>query len=392
MLACIGQFLNVCPLAAETPSPSASPADELLGEVLVTGSRLPVFSTDTAAPVIVLSRGDLERGGKDSLGKILQSLPMKAGSPLNTNVNAPGSAEFGGSGDAGDGSVRFNLHGHSTLVLLNGRRLPNSGLGADASVDLNTLPLSLIDRVEVLASGASAVYGADAVGGVVNIVTRRDTGGLELGGSRTITEHGDGEILTGQAAFGFDLLGGSWSLGLDYAKQDGVTLDRRSYSALPLLIVDDDGTVAAVGGNNATPEGRFQIPAGNALGLEPGFYTRMTGATGQTAAGFDHLLQATIVDAEGKIYRQLYGDSFAAPQFVGPLVELVTHAPRAAGDLAALLDQVKLLCTVYDPAAGRYRVNYAILIEILVGASIFLIGIPSLVIEWRRRRKAQTTG
>jgi protein SCO1 len=111
----------------------------------------------------------------------------------------------------------------------------------------------------------------------------------------------------------------------------------------------------------------------------------------QTAAGFDHLLQASIVDAEGRIYRQLYGDSFAAPQFVGPLVELVAHAPRAPGDLGALLQQVKLLCTVYDPAAGRYRVNYAIVIEILVGASIFLIGIPSLVVEWRRRRKAQTT-
>lgn len=107
----------------------------------------------------------------------------------------------------------------------------------------------------------------------------------------------------------------------------------------------------------------------------------------QTAAGFDHLLQASIVDAEGRIYRQLYGDSFAAPQFVGPLVELLAHAPRPAGDLAALIEQVKLLCTVYDPAAGRYRVNYAVVIEILVGATIFLVGIPSLIIEWRRRRR-----
>jgi protein SCO1/2 len=109
----------------------------------------------------------------------------------------------------------------------------------------------------------------------------------------------------------------------------------------------------------------------------------------QTAAGFDHLLQASIVDAEGRIYRQLYGDSFAAPQFVGPLIELVAHAPRPAGDIAAFFEQVRLLCTVYDPAAGRYRVNYVVVIELLVGASIFLIGIPSLVIEWRRRRRAK---
>ncbi len=132
---------------------------------------------------------------------------------------------------AGDGSVRVRLHDLPTVVLLNGRRLPNSGLGADASVDLNTLPMSFIERVEVLASGASAAFGADAVGGVVNIVTRRNNHGLELGGTRTITEHGDGEIVTGQAAIGFDLFGGTWSLGVDYVEQDGVTMDRRGYSA-----------------------------------------------------------------------------------------------------------------------------------------------------------------
>ena len=106
----------------------------------------------------------------------------------------------------------------------------------------------------------------------------------------------------------------------------------------------------------------------------------------QTAAGFDHVLQASIVDADGRIYRQLYGESFAAPQFVGPLVELATKAPRPAGNLASYIEQVKLLCTVYDPSSGRYRVNYAIVIELFVGASIFLVGIPALAIEWRRRR------
>src|SRR4029453_17788611 len=125
--------------------------------------------------------------------------------------------------------------------LLKGRRLPNSGLGADTSVDLNTLPMSFIERVEVLASGASAAYGADAVGGVVNIVTRQTNSGLQLSGTRTITDHGDGEIVTGQGGIGFDLIGGTWSLGLDYVEQDGVTMDRRSHSANPLMIVDGDG-------------------------------------------------------------------------------------------------------------------------------------------------------
>jgi protein SCO1 len=108
-----------------------------------------------------------------------------------------------------------------------------------------------------------------------------------------------------------------------------------------------------------------------------------------TSAGFDHLLQASIVDADGRIYRQLYGDSFAAPQFVGPIVDLLANKPRALTDIAGIIEQVKLLCTVYDPSAGRYRVNYAVVIEIFVGLTIFLVGIPVLIIEWRRRRRAQ---
>jgi outer membrane receptor protein involved in Fe transport len=178
------------------------------------------------------------------------------------------------------------LHDLPTVVLLNGRRLPNSGLGADASVDLNTLPVSFVERVEVLASGASAAFGADAVGGVVNIVTRQTNRGVELGGTRTITERGDGEIVTGQAAIGFDLLGGTWSLGVNYVEQDGVTMDRRSYSAVPLMIVDRNGTVRPDGLNNMPPNGNISVPDGNALGLEEGSYTHVSGTSGRTAADY----------------------------------------------------------------------------------------------------------
>ena len=141
--------------------------------MIVTDSRWWLDPTQAVAPVTVLDRRDIERGGDNSIGDVLQALPMTTGSPLNTNGNAPGSAEPRGRGAAGDGSARISLHDLPTLVLLNGRRLPSSGLGADASVDLNTLPMSFIERVEVLASGASAAFGADAIGGVVNIVTRR---------------------------------------------------------------------------------------------------------------------------------------------------------------------------------------------------------------------------
>jgi protein SCO1/2 len=106
-----------------------------------------------------------------------------------------------------------------------------------------------------------------------------------------------------------------------------------------------------------------------------------------TAAGFDHLLQVTIVDAQGRIYRQVYGDEFAAPLFTGPLLDLVKNAPIEQSTLGAAWDRVKLLCTVYDPSAGRYRVNYAIVIEILVGASVLLATAAFVGLEWRRHRR-----
>ncbi len=107
-----------------------------------------------------------------------------------------------------------------------------------------------------------------------------------------------------------------------------------------------------------------------------------------TAAGFDHLLQVSILNADGRIYRQVYGDSFEVPLFVGPLLELAQNRPVAAGGVQAFLQQVKLLCTVYDPSAGRYRLNYVVIAELLVGASVMLGGIGFLIVEWRRRRSA----
>ena len=89
--------------------------------------------------------------------------------------------------EGGYGSTQVNLRGlgvNRTLVLLNGRRMVNSGTGANSSVDLNTIPVSVIERIEVLKDGASAVYGADAVAGVVNIITKQQIDGVELTGSQ----------------------------------------------------------------------------------------------------------------------------------------------------------------------------------------------------------------
>jgi len=134
----------------------------------------------------------------------------------------------------------------------------------------------------------------------------------------------------------------------------------------------------------ASPDWLFLSPdAGTLPALVADFGFRYE----STTAGFDHLLQVSIVDPQGRVYRQVYGDAFDVPLFVGPLLQLAQNAPVPQGSLQALFEQVKLLCTVYDPVAGRYRLNYVVVAELLVGASIILGVLAFLVLEWRRRRR-----
>ena len=103
------------------------------------------------------------------------------------------------------------------------------------------------------------------------------------------------------------------------------------------------------------------------------------------SGGFDHLTQVSVVDAQGRLYRQIYGEGFAPPQLIEPLKELLTAQPRAqeASALGALVDRVRLLCTYYDPTTGRYRYNYTIFVE-LAGGVTGLLALAAFL--WRHRR------
>jgi protein SCO1/2 len=107
-----------------------------------------------------------------------------------------------------------------------------------------------------------------------------------------------------------------------------------------------------------------------------------------TAGGFDHLSQVTIVGPDGRVYRQIYGESFALPMLIAPLKELVTGAPAPAPSLAALIERVRVLCTVYDPLSGRYRLDYGLFVEIFAGLSILVAIGYYLTHEWLRQRRA----
>lgn len=106
-----------------------------------------------------------------------------------------------------------------------------------------------------------------------------------------------------------------------------------------------------------------------------------------TASGFDHLLQVTLVDAQGRIYRQIYGENFAGDMLGEPLKQLITDSPVANQiSLSAIIDRVRILCTVYDPVTGEYRIKDGLVLEIAGGITFLIAVVWFFLIEWRKRR------
>ena len=119
----------------------------------------------------------------------------------------------------------------------------------------------------------------------------------------------------------------------------------------------------------------------NALAREIGFQFRAS------PKGFDHLIQATIVDAKGKVYRQVYDMNFATPMLIEPLKELLEGQPRTGSVLGHIGDKLRLFCTVYDPTNDRYFLDYSIFIGMFIGLTTMGVLIYYLFGEWRRTRR-----
>jgi protein SCO1/2 len=103
-----------------------------------------------------------------------------------------------------------------------------------------------------------------------------------------------------------------------------------------------------------------------------------------TPGGFDHITQLTILDADGRVFRQVYGDEFALPLLIDPLQQLVTGAPLPLSSVADLLERVRIVCTVYDPKSGRYRFKTSVIGDIV---SFVLIGVTVFGFLWHERRR-----
>ncbi|KAA8997894.1 TonB-dependent receptor [Stenotrophomonas cyclobalanopsidis] len=197
-----------------------------LDRITVTGSNIPRTNTETPSPVQVVTRQEIDRTGKTTVAEYLQTLTADgAGSIPKTFGNG-----FAG---GGAGISLRGLGAGSTLVLLNGRRMATYGLADDGQkvfTDLSTIPLDAVERVEVLKDGASAIYGSDAIAGVVNIILRSDFQGAILRGSYGVSGDGDGDAKKATLTAGTgDLASDGWNafFSLDVGKTDRIQISDR---------------------------------------------------------------------------------------------------------------------------------------------------------------------
>jgi iron complex outermembrane receptor protein len=256
-------------IATDPQTPTAPAAIEAPPEdVVVTGSRIRRDPTDQPSPVVTVDESAIARTGLSNIADVLQRLPASSGG-LNSKFNSSGN--FGNppdGGGVGAGSAVLDLRylgPKRTLVLVDGLRFVNgaSASGIPATVDLNSIPSSMIERVEVLQSGASPQYGSDAIAGVVNIITKQNQNGL-----RASAQYGqflgdnDGETQDYQLSYGFGSQGVHIVAGGYYTKQKAVSATDRDISQFPnpgqTSCADEIG-----GCSSFTPLGRFLVNGQN---------------------------------------------------------------------------------------------------------------------------------
>lgn len=261
------------PAYAQAVPGSGETVEERAGDdgIIVTGSRIRRQDLAGVGPATVVSAEQIENTGVVNIETVLQRLPANAGFAGNQT-----SAYWTNNGY---GTAQVNLRGlgiKRTLVLLNGRRLVAGGTGANSSPDLNMIPVVALARTDVLKDGASAIYGADAMAGVVNLITRTDYDGLGVSVRQGITEKGDGSDFTADLIWGLRNDRGGFMAAVTYQKTDAVNMATRAPCSLAETTpgqLNCVNSASTVGGRAVLPNGQQinfnQVPGGNGNFFEP---------------------------------------------------------------------------------------------------------------------------
>lgn len=248
--------------------------EEKLDRIIVTGSQIPRAEKETPSPVQVISAENLKMSGYTSVSEVLRDITANGQGTLNQSFN--GAFAAGASGV----SLRGLTVG-ATLVLIDGHRMapyPLSDDGQRPFVDVSSIPFDAVERIEILKDGASAVYGSDAIAGVINVILKKSFIGTVIGGETGTTQHGGGSTSRASLTHGFGASGDSISgfISLEYRKQDQIKLSQRSGAW-----TNFDWT--SQGGENLNPGARNALVGSPRL-LSP--YLQAPGTSTSNAANF----------------------------------------------------------------------------------------------------------
>jgi iron complex outermembrane receptor protein len=219
----------------------------------VTGSRLKNTDAQSANPITIVTSEDIAKTAATSVEQILMKLPF-----ADFTGGFTANSSNGGYG-ASQGGLR-NLGPARTLILLNGQRFPlTDAQGTIDAVDLNNIPVSMIDHIEILRDGASSIYGADAIAGVINIITKQHFDGVEVGGSVGETSYGDGLRHSVYSTVGADFDRGNILINVGTDHTDGISQGARAWgvsqhpeagvNAYGALSAHITGAIGLIGGN-----------------------------------------------------------------------------------------------------------------------------------------------
>ncbi|MEJ2131372.1 MAG: TonB-dependent receptor plug domain-containing protein, partial [Gammaproteobacteria bacterium] len=237
-----------CLMISGTPA-ALSAEETIMEEVVVTGSRIARDATDFVGPTTIISAERFEMTGQTDLVEILNQIPsVTQASSIGRNA---------ANGGIGTQRVELrNLETTRTLVLRDGRRAVNQMLSSTSlGVDLNAFPVNMIDRVEVLADGASAIYGSDAVAGVVNVILRKDFEGLEFSLKGGAPQDDGYEQYTASMIVGHASDRGNITFSVEYTDREEIDDFDRDWAKVPLLgeLNVGGGTVLQLIGSGIPP-------------------------------------------------------------------------------------------------------------------------------------------
>jgi iron complex outermembrane recepter protein len=241
-------------VAVSTVASAQSTEPQKVEKVEVTGSSIKRLQSEAAAPIQVITREDIEKTGATSVEQLLRTVSATNSSNATVAASASG-ATTGGISTA---SLR-GLTAERTLILINGKRVTAYGApNSSVAVDVDSIPISAIERIEVLKDGASAIYGSDAIAGVINFILRRDFRGAEISVGYGSPEDGKGDVAKVSGAFGYgDIAKDRFNVMItgSYQKDGGLLGADRDFAATAVRLDKDN-----FGGSSRSNPGNIAIP------------------------------------------------------------------------------------------------------------------------------------